>query len=352
MATLKDISKATGYSLVSIHRALYHKEGLSDETRQKILDTVKAMGYEVNYMASSLKRKPLHVVFVGKKPRKPFDYHDMLSQGVRDAFHQNQGLNIELKEYYFFGASPVEQEEMQCQILDTLYGLPNLDGVVIMPASTDIKLQFAVQKLISRKIPVVFADDSFEQMDYFCAVQPFNDRIGQTGAEFMSMICPPGKILVAPGSPNSKGQSQNFQGFETYLKEHAPRYSCIPVENCDNEEQLVRNLASKIDGQVVGLYTVRESNTPALCKAARLSGRTDLRVIGCDLSKENQAFLEKGILTAILDMDSYRQGYLAMHALQDYLLKGTTPSHKLMTVPVRLVIKSNLDYYKAELPNS
>ncbi len=339
MATLKDISKATGYSLVSIHRALYHKEGLSDETRQKILDTVKAMGYEVNYMASSLKRKPLHVVFVGKKPRKPFDYHDMLSQGVRDAFHQNQGLNIELKEYYFFGASPVEQEEMQCQILDTLYGLPNLDGVVIMPASTDIKLQFAVQKLISRKIPVVFADDSFEQMDYFCAVQPFNDRIGQTGAEFMSMICPPGKILVALGSPNSKGQSQNFQGFETYL-------------NCDNEEQLVRNLASKIDGQVVGLYTVRESNTPALCKAARLSGRTDLRVIGCDLSKENQAFLEKGILTAILDMDSYRQGYLAMHALQDYLLKGTTPSHKLMTVPVRLVIRSNLDYYKAELPNS
>lgn len=51
-------------------------------------------------------------------------------------------------------------------------------------------------------------------------------------------------------------------------------------------------------------------------------------------------------------MDSYRQGYLAMHALQDYLLKGTTPSHKLMTDPVRLVIKSNLDYYKAELPNS
>lgn len=51
-------------------------------------------------------------------------------------------------------------------------------------------------------------------------------------------------------------------------------------------------------------------------------------------------------------MDSYRQGYLAMHALQDYLLKGTTPSHKLMTVPVRLVIRSNLDYYKAELPNN
>ncbi|MDD7200305.1 MAG: hypothetical protein SPF89_04320 [Sphaerochaetaceae bacterium] len=88
-----------------------------------------------------------------------------------------------------------------------------------------------------------------------------------------------------------------------------------------------------------------------MCKAARISGRADLRVIGCDLSKENQAFLEKGILTAILDMDSYRQGFIAMNTLQDYLLKGITPSHKLMTVPVRLVIRSNLDYYKTDLPN-
>lgn len=50
-------------------------------------------------------------------------------------------------------------------------------------------------------------------------------------------------------------------------------------------------------------------------------------------------------------MDSYRQGFIAMNTLQDYLLKGITPSHKLMTVPVRLVIRSNLDYYKTDLPN-
>ncbi len=346
MVTLKDIAKATGYSLVSIHRAIYHKEGLSDETREKILEAIKEMGYEVNYMASSLKRRPLNIAFVGRQPKKPFDYHYMLAKGVKDSFQQNQGLNIQLKEYYYSG-SPSEQEEKQCQILSSLYEQNHLDGVVVMPTNTDSVLQCAVQRLITKHVPVVFCDDSFENMDFLCAVQPSNDRIGRTGAEFLSMVCPPGKILVALGSSNSKGQMQNYQGFASYLKEKAPQHSCIPVEN-RGEKLLPQDLATLIDEKVVGMYTVRESNTPAICKAKQLAGRKDLRVMGCDLSKENQAFLEQGVLTAIIDMDSYRQGYLAMHALQEHLLKGISPAKTMLTVPPRLVLRSNLEYYRNE----
>ena len=36
--TLKDIAQASGYSLVSVHRAMNNKEGVSKEVRQQILN--------------------------------------------------------------------------------------------------------------------------------------------------------------------------------------------------------------------------------------------------------------------------------------------------------------------------
>ncbi len=345
--TLKDISKATGYSLTSIHRAIYNKEGLSSETRQKILESVKSMGYEVNYMASSLKRKIMNIAFVGKKPHIAMDYHYMIAEGVRSAFSQDEGMNIALREYYFEGkASDLEDEE--CKILAEIYNQDDLDGVVIMPTNTGIKLQLAVQKIIGKGLPVVLVDDNFENMEYLCAVEPFTDLVGRTGAEFMCLTCRPGKILVALGNSSSTGQMENYESFVAYIREHNAPLECIPVEDPHDEQQFVDELTSHIDDSVVGLYTVCESNTPAICKAAIRSGRNDLRVLGCDLGPENRQYLSDGVLCGILDMNSYLQGFLAMRVLVEYLLKNIPPKATILSVPVNLVLRSSLTFFKGE----
>ena len=55
--TLKDIAQASGYSLVSVHRALNNKEGVSKAVKQEILNVANEMGYTANYVASALKRR-------------------------------------------------------------------------------------------------------------------------------------------------------------------------------------------------------------------------------------------------------------------------------------------------------
>jgi LacI family transcriptional regulator len=345
MVTLKDISKATGYSLASVHRAIYNKDGLGEEKRKKILETVKAMGYEVNYTASSLKRKTLQIVFVGRKPKKENDYHYMLASGARDAFLQDEGLNIHLRELYF-DDTKMNYEDAECQVLDDVYRANDVDGVVIMPVNTSMRLCFAAQKIISKGCPVVFVDDSFENMDYLCSVEPISDLVGRTGAEFMSLACRPGKILIALGDSNSKGQMDNYLGFLQYMKENGGLFTCVPVAPPQDGEDFIQKMVREIDDEVVGLFAVCESNTPVICKAAIASGRKDLRLLGCDLSLDNQQYLLKGILTGVLDMDSYMQGYLAMKMLLDYLLKNKKPHSSILSVPVRLVLKSNLPYYK------
>ncbi|MFA6775265.1 MAG: substrate-binding domain-containing protein [Sphaerochaetaceae bacterium] len=345
--TLKDISKATGYSLASIHRAIYNKEGLSPETRGKILAAVKASGYEINYMASSLKRKTMNIAFVGKRPHVTMDYHHMLAEGVKAAFSQDSGMNIALHECFFDG-NQEEMEAEECHLLDQLYERDGLDGVVVMPINTGMKIHLAVQKLVGKGVPVVLADDAFDDMDFLCAVEPFNDLVGKTGAEFMTLVCKPGKILVALGNASSAGQKENYENFKAYIDERGKSLFCIPVPDPYDERTLIERLLSEMDDQVVGLYTVCESNTPAICKAAMRSGRKDLKVLGCDMRPENRQYLQDGVLCGLLDMNSYMQGFLAMRVLLDYLLKNIRPRDTVLSVPVNLVLRSNLPFFEGE----
>ncbi len=345
--TLKDIAQSTGYSLASVHRAIYNKEGLSEKARERILDAVKSMGYEVNYMASSLKRKTLNIAYVGKHPEIEKDYHHMMAEGVKSAFSQDEGMNISLEMIYFKG-KPHELQEEECRILEKIYHRNDLDGIVIMPINTGIELRLAIQKIIARGCPVILVDDSFEQMDYLCAVEPHNNLVGRTGAEFLNHSCDAGRILVALGCTSSAGQMENFKGFSTYMKENNPALEVVAVTEPFDEGKLVQELVSRIDDTVVALYTVCESNTPAICNAAILSGREDLKVLGCDLRPENREYLKQGVLCGILDMNSYMQGFLAMRLLIEFLLKNNPPNASEVFVPVNLVLQNSLPFLEGE----
>lgn len=53
--TLADIAAVTGYTINTVSRALKNKDDISRETRERIQNTAKEMGYVRNYLASSLR---------------------------------------------------------------------------------------------------------------------------------------------------------------------------------------------------------------------------------------------------------------------------------------------------------
>ena len=57
--TIKEIAAEAGVSTGTVHRALYGKKGLSEQTRQQILDLCARRGYRANSAASALKRSAL-----------------------------------------------------------------------------------------------------------------------------------------------------------------------------------------------------------------------------------------------------------------------------------------------------
>jgi len=347
MITLKDIAKATGYSSVSVHRAIYNKEGLKPETRKKILDTVEAMGYKVNYLASSLKRKTINIAYIGKKTKSAQGYHAQMAKGAHDAFIQFEGMNIKCKDYFFEGKAS-ELEDKECDILEEVFNSSEIDGVLILPIDTSIHMQLAIQKIIGKGIPVVLVDDYFDQMDFLCAVAPFYTLAGRTAAEFLGNICKPGKILVSLATATSKGTCLNYKGFSQYLKANHPEIQCETVEDPFDENLLVDRLVERIDDSVVGLYSVCERNSPALCKAALKAKRKDLKILGFDLSNEDIQFLKTRVFTGVIDTDPYLQGFLGFRVLLEYMLKNTKPSARILSVPIAVVMHSNLPFFETK----
>ena len=55
MTTLKDIAKASGYSVCTVSRALSGKGPMRAETKDKILKLIDEMGFNPNKSAVSLK---------------------------------------------------------------------------------------------------------------------------------------------------------------------------------------------------------------------------------------------------------------------------------------------------------
>ncbi len=64
MVTIYDVAEATGYSAPTVSKALNGLGSLSEETRQKILDKAKEMGYEPNMTARSLTTKKSYLIGV------------------------------------------------------------------------------------------------------------------------------------------------------------------------------------------------------------------------------------------------------------------------------------------------
>lgn len=62
MATIKDIAKATGFSITTVSRALNNYYDVNEGTRQLIKETANKMGYTPNIIAQSLVQKRSYTI--------------------------------------------------------------------------------------------------------------------------------------------------------------------------------------------------------------------------------------------------------------------------------------------------
>ena len=175
---LVDIAQASGVSLTAVSLALSDKPGISQETRARVLDIARSLGYPVKSPTGSntnklIKTVGLLVISNGDEEPNPNHFYFYMVAGI-DATCRQMGLNL------MFANLPVDAENCPVEI-PALVESGDVDGLIIAGALIDEKTS---RVLDSHPYPVVLID-SYSQTHAYNSVVTDNLQGAYQAIEYL-----------------------------------------------------------------------------------------------------------------------------------------------------------------------
>ena len=345
--TIKDISAKLGISSTTVHRALAGKEGMTDALRQKILQTAHDMGYEINYAASSIKRKTMRLAVI--LPTDDGCYFGNIWKGVEVCAEEARRLNVEVEMY------TCDNEWHEYEILKGIAdaGPEEYAGVMAFSYSRMPEVMMQLQRLIALKIHTYVVDDVMKEPEGIHCIPAYQTAIGELAGEITSMIAPnQGTVIVTEGRPDSRIHVEKLEAFKQYLAEHKPELKVVTVKGYSTREETdppvlsnVRKVLSETDD--IALYYAQTSGDTRLALKVfqELDEAKAFLRIGTDLNDHTAQYLRDGELTLVIDQGGYMKGYLGLRSLLDTVVKHIEPEDDLGIV-LDVIYQSNLRFHE------
>ena len=340
---IKDIARALGVSTGTVDRALHAKRGVNPMTRARVLSMAESLGYRPNLAARYLKsRKQLRIAV--HLPREIALFWDSLREGIREAAAPfAPALHVDFQSYPSLGEGDIPLFERALA--------SGTNGLIVAPGNP-AALKPYIRKAARQHIPVVcvVTDAPGTQRLTSVSAEPFT--VGAVAGELL-VRCQPagGKVAFFTGWLSMHDHAEKLRGFESSLKAFESRLQLGPiVEAHDDEREGYRRALAvfRAHPDLTSIYVSTVNSLPVL-RAAEQEGRLPgLTVITTDLFPELVERIRAGTITATVYQRPLSQGRLALQALYQFLLDGTTPAARLHVVP-HLVMRSNLDLFLERL---
>jgi LacI family transcriptional regulator len=148
--TIYDIAKHLNISATTVSRGLKNHPTINKNTRKKIADAAKELGYRSNTFASSLRSKKTHTIGV-IVPRLNSNFMSSVLAGMEDAASREH--------YNLIITQSLEKGEKEKANAHTMFN-KRVDGLLISLAY-DTETIGHLQPFFSKGIPVVFFDRTF-----------------------------------------------------------------------------------------------------------------------------------------------------------------------------------------------
>lgn len=345
--TIKDISAKLGISSTTVHRAIAGKEGMTDALRQKILQTAQEMGYEINYAASSIKRRPVRIAVV--LPQDDGCYFGNIWNGVQTCAEEVRRLNVEVEMYI------CDDERHEYELLKMIAdaGPDEYAGVLAFSYSRMPEVLMQLQRLVALKITTFVVDDVMKEPEGIHCIPAYQTSVGELAGEITVLITPEqGTVIVTEGRPDSQIHIQKLDAFKRYLAEKKPGLNVVTVKGYSTKEEtdppVLANVrqALKEHDDIVLYYSQTSGDTRLAVQAFReLESRCQFMRIGTDLNENTAKCLRNDELTLVIDQGGFMKGYSGLSSLVDSVVKHIEPSQHIDIV-IDVVYKSNLRFYE------
>ncbi len=173
--TIKEVAKLCGVGISTVSRAINNHPDINEETKKKIMDTIKKYNYVPNNSARNLKRTDSHTIAVlVKEISNPF-WGKALEIISREAMERNYSIvlqNIQDNENEVEVALQLEKEKRLTGIV-FLGGMFNYDVERLRQLTVPFVLSGSGKELpnVSEKCAIITSDgekESFAMVDYLC----------------------------------------------------------------------------------------------------------------------------------------------------------------------------------------
>ncbi len=273
MTTAKDVAAYAGVSTATVARVVGGYGYVSEETRRRVLEAVRALNYHPNAIARSMVKGSTNTIgLVVSDTANPF-YPDVI-RGVEDVCHR-AGYNVILCN----SDEDVEKEQRYLRVLMA----KQIDGLIMTTTSDGVSYLLDITQ---RKIPVVMLDrapkgsgfDSVTVDNRGGAYEAVQHLI-KLGHRRIGVITAPTRIWTS---------NERLEGYKMALKEHGiPIQSELIYQDDRKEEGGYRGAMRLmgIDNPPTALFTTNNLRTVGALRYLKERGVNipkQLSIIGFD----------------------------------------------------------------------
>ena len=313
MVTLKEIAKECRVSPATVSNILNGKPKVSEETRQRVLDTVEKRGYRPNYIAQGLRNQKTKTIGIIAEDIAQFTTPEIVD-GIMSRCEEKgyRAVVKNLRLYARWSDSWYDNESSYHSILDpTLKELESIrvDGIIYIAGharvihcfsedfNTPAVMAYAFTD--NRRVPSVAIDDK------------------KSACEMIHYLISRGhrKIGVIGGRENNIHTQQRLQGYQKALFENRILFNPSWVRYADWEKEGAYQEAREL---------LKEDVTAVFCMADRMAGG----VYRC----LDEIGLRAGRDIAVAGFDN--------HDIAEYFVPGLTT----MALPLREIGNVSADY--------
>lgn len=340
--TIKEIAEKTGVSIGTVHRAIYGKEGVGEETRKRILAEVEKMNFQIDAAASSLKRKTINIAVVLPQPRGEDQYYFRgIWEGIKEAAEEVQKYKINfiyIESEYRMDKLSIELQKLYDTMLD------DINGLITLSDTNDSNEWIA--RFYKQGVTIVLISSYGRVENYFCSIKVDHIKAGMLASEFLSaaLSSEQGKILLLSGNSDLFSNRNYASGFLEDIKRRGIKNELITLDGFGKEDVEERCRAILDQEEISAIFCCNARNTYILCQLLEQHPQIHPLFIGTDVYFELKPYFENGILTASIYQSNKEQGQMAVEVLYRYLTTGSR-SRSQEFVPIGLVMKSNCEYY-------
>lgn len=155
--TLKQIATELGISAMTVSRALNDKDNVDINTKKRVVEKARSMGYTPNHVAKSLVSRKTNTIGVVI----PEIFHAFFSEVISGIEEATYKLN-----YQLFLTNSAEKSEREKSSINALQS-KRVDGILISCAETSDDISF-YKKIINTGLPFVFFDRCIENIGASC----------------------------------------------------------------------------------------------------------------------------------------------------------------------------------------